>query len=163
MRYRPCLHCPIRKTCDILELLRLMMNAGKSDARRVLVHFSLLDFKCDTRQNLFSPGDRVSTKLRPWIEHKVHHSDGPEWEDEEGAPEDHEGTVMFWKRNKVMVWLDEPIKFLGQESIRVKLWPDRLEKLDEPSVPVCSSCGRPGDKENEENWWCDECSSQQER
>jgi hypothetical protein len=94
---------------------------------------------CRVPFDLFPPGCRVSVELP---ETEMTWCDGP-------CPDYYErhysvvvpGTIMGRAERKIRLWLDE--KTDSGKSPIIRVYPDRLTKLDEPPISVCSECGRP--------------------
>jgi hypothetical protein len=153
MTYKPCRHCRHKPTCEILATVKKKLK--ESGLSTMLPSVKI---RCKDREKGIDPGMRVSVELVPRILETHYDYGGYPYQNlETQQSEIRCGTVMKWHRGKVMVWLDEPVTFLDRESIRVRLHPDRLTILDEPTVKVCRVCGRPDGKQNEERWGCEEC------
>lgn len=159
MHYKPCVWCPIKKTCTekfmLAELVKVMnLQEG--------IKINGLKFSCAKRQALFTPGMRVQVTLTEWfMEEERDYVEYGYYQmisvPREGDVKTINGTVMMWRGDKVQIWLDEPIAFHERQNVRVKIKPNKLTVLNEAPREVCDLCGRPEGKQNEELWYCEEC------
>lgn len=134
MILRPCLHCPLKKTCPRKQVIQAQVSGLK---------LTTISFRCDDRNAQFPLGCRVEYEFNAWDYDEYYY-------------EPLKGTVFKRDRSgKLVVWLDEPTP--GKGSIIVKLWPDLVTKLDEPLVRLCPNCRCPEGKKNLENWSCETC------
>lgn len=138
MILRPCHHCSFRGDCAIKrDILAKVRGLG----------LSLIGFRCKEKWRDIAVGSRVGFTAKLC------------WRDEGVEYDERDGTVIGFKADKAVVWLDEPIEDdLDREPrVRVKLHQDRLTLLAEPKRKCCKECGRPDGAENSDNWHCLAC------
>ncbi len=143
MILRPCLHCPFRRDCSIkANIHRRVRGLG----------LTVAGFRCTAKWIGIMVGARVeiSTKL-------IWRESGGEHESVE-----RQGTVIGFKNDRAVVWLDEPLDddLRPEPRVRVKVRRDRLRlvgSIDAPLVHCCRECGRPGCAKNREDWSCRTC------
>lgn len=137
MNVPTCYRCPERtrngSRCPILQ--------QKLDAVRG-VGLSSIRFYCQTRLNLFKPGDVVEFQI---YSHE-HSEDWLSGELVQGSPLDCRGIVMRNKGRKVLVYVDDDDD--STERPIVNLYLDGLHKTGERH-PVCIHCGKPEGKDIE--------------
>jgi hypothetical protein len=140
MLLKPCLHCPFRNDCEIRADLRKRAKG---------LPFTTVNFKCAKRETSWRIGQRVRATFR------VMSTGGSDYR---YYDETFSGAVVGWKKNKVVVWLDDPLDEDGKRQI-VKLWPDRpdLKPLDEADAVLCKECRRPEGREQVQSWVCRTC------
>jgi len=142
MILKPCLHCIFKKDCQRRkDILAAIKGSG-------LMWGS---FSCVERWKAFPIGLRISYEFSyAGSEHYDYNGSGYK-ESAEIA-----GTIMGYKQNKIIVWLDEDPT---EGRWIVKLWPDRVTILDEPLRQCCPVCHKPDGEENSKEWVCPMCDS----
>jgi len=107
-----------------------------------------VNFKCPLPTQDLVPGQRVSAEFDDYFMDREDYGK-TNWRTITA-------TVMGWRSGKVKIWLDKPVTFLDRVSTVVKVWPDRLTKLDDPIETLCQ-CGRPNSVPVNLEWFCDTC------
>ena len=155
MTVHPCLNCHRRRDCEIKREKLKGVRGLKLTAIR---------FRCTIPQDDFPPGCRVLARV---------HNMAEWWS--RSSMVTLSGTVMKHWKNGVLIAVDfdsresylenlvypdeRPIEMGDVISVRT----DRLERLPEPSVRVCKSCGTPENREelrrrDGQPWGtCEEC------
>lgn len=141
---KPCRRCPERKICEHYKLVLREVRTSKTP-------FTSVKFKCDILKQKFIPGTRVLAEC--YEVNLCHDVVSGEYLSSQDAQL--EGTVMSWWGEKIIVCLDESWHCDGKYHL--KCWPDRLSLLDQPKVPVCSLCGHPLDRLEDQTHYCEEC------
>jgi hypothetical protein len=154
MQLRPCRTCSYSKDCEI----KIGLLARQHIVVDNLPRLTAATFKCSKKWAAFQPGTRIQAEMQ--IMADVETVDGGL--DVDMIAEDFDGTVMYIKRDRLIVWMDEPVAnkpgTTGNRHI-VKLYQHRCEVLDEPARKVCAECGVPEDQKND-GWHCETCNSE---
>ncbi len=147
MIMRPCTKCSFRNDCEKREGIRAAVKG---------IWLTTISFPCKKRTEHLPPGGRVSAEFTVVDMAAIDERDGSPIgiEDEIRVS----GTIIRHKDRKVIVWLDENLS-PGRKHPIVRLWPDRLTVLDEPSKILCEECGKPDGEENSKGWHCSTCNS----
>ena len=154
MHYKPCFHCRIRQECKIKKAISTMFIlhwpylVDENTGCKTMFPSTAINFKCPLPIQDLVLGQRVSAEFDDYFMDREDYGKN-NWRTIAA-------TVMEWRNGKVKVWLDEPVTFLDRISTVVKVWPDRLTKLNEPIESLCR-CGRPKSKPVNPEWLCEEC------
>lgn len=135
-----CTRCPHRPTCGKrAKIIAAVKGLGLTTAQ----------WDCEERYLGLVPGDRVSLKI--FQDHNE-----PIFIDGEVL-----GTIMYRSRGKFRVWTDETVDEDGHRC-RVRVWPCNLTPTGEPRLYVCPDCGRPENRQNRKEWYCERCNKKPE-
>ena len=174
MIIRQCQGCHFHRTdCESRKAVLKAVQLFSIDGVKPLI----LDIECQKRLSLVPPGTRVRlfAHFTEGYPGSCHEPPEPDWyggfapfPNQEHFDDEHEtftGTVMLPEKNRIMVWLDEPLPeaFIHKGARRVRVLPNRLVPLDEPREEVCPECGKPAriQRAEDDPYVCCKCSPSQ--